>query len=193
MAGPNLTESCSLTTEIAERFVNLSAANTLSQRDLWYITAIEDGPAVLSKGTALVAIEELNGPIAELGTENPATATVDSSGKVLFPGSVIFNVTAFMDPLSVELASGSYVEYVDSQNIVRVMTQEGFEDIKWTGMVIPPEVLDVRAAKQGIQSSATSSGVVAASAVGAVMIIGLAGFVILESSSAARSSPLLPV
>eukprot|EP00177_Eucheuma_denticulatum_P000568 GFKZ01001023.1.p2 GENE.GFKZ01001023.1~~GFKZ01001023.1.p2 ORF type:complete len:209 (+),score=30.84 GFKZ01001023.1:735-1361(+) len=178
VAGPNLTNACGLSFPIAERFINLSAINTQSSASLWFITLVEDGPPVFSSSSSLVTIEVVNKePVSAEKisvTPTPSPSNGEDS-QTLFPGSVIFHVTAYMNSLSVLLAEGSYVEYIDSQNIIRRMKEDGYEDIEWTGMITAPKVIDAR----GNGTIVRKPGGISAGAIGAVsavtaMIVGVA-------------------
>lgn len=178
VAGPNLTNACGLSFPIAERFINLSAVNTQSTASLWFVTLVEDGPPVFSSSSSLVTIEVVNNAPVSAETISVTPSPSPSSGedsKQLFAGSVIFHVTAYLNSLSVRLAEGSYVEYIDSQNIIRRMKEEGYEDIEWTGMVTVPRVVDVRGSTKDVRKT----GGISAGAIGAVsavtaMIVGVA-------------------
>ncbi len=56
IAGQNITNSCGLTQRIADEFIALSSANTLSEETMWFLTSVEDGPAVLARNSTLVPI-----------------------------------------------------------------------------------------------------------------------------------------
>lgn len=48
LAGPRYSGRCGFNQTVAEHFLSLSASNTLTQRRLWKITEISDGPAVFN-------------------------------------------------------------------------------------------------------------------------------------------------
>lgn len=155
IAGPDLTNACGLTNDIVEAFIKLSAVNTLSSDPMWFITSVEDGPAVNNVQSSLVTIEELD-VFTEVndGTSSPSPSPSNGVENLeLYPGSVVFNFVAYMSPLSVNLAMGSYVEYIQSQNIVQMMKAEGFEDIEWTSMRLSPQLLDSRSEEVAEQTS----------------------------------------
>ena len=195
VAGPNLTGSCHFTGVIAERFILLSAINTLSQADMWHITSIENGPAVFDEESTLVGIEDEDSLQGDQTIVSPSPSNNATKG-IRFEGSVIFNVTAFLDSLSVELARGSYVEYINSQNIVKTMAAEGFNDIQWTGMIAAPRVIDVQVQEEDtrVGSGGLTSGEISAVAIGMLLIVGVGAFVIVEGGiSTRRSGAILPI
>lgn len=190
VAGANVTNSCGLTNEFIERFVNLSAINTQSNAALWFITLVEDGPAVFSSSSSssLVTIE-IDDTSAVNDTSDASPTPSNTPGdRQLFPGSAVFYVTAYLEALSVGLAQGSYVEYIDSQNIVRRMKELGYDDIEWTGMIKAPKVLDARTDEEsGPKGGGISAGAVGAISAIAVMIAGAAILVFKDSGIVART------
>ncbi|CAN8072434.1 unnamed protein product [Agarophyton chilense] len=179
VAGPNLTKTCDLTDAIVQKFVNLSALSTLSRRHLWFVTSVEDGPPVYGNGSTLVVVEE------EFNTSESTSPypTILGTAKVeeLFSGSVIFRVTTFLNPFSVELVLSAYIEYVESQNIVRALTRSGHNEIQWTGIISEPVIIDIRRAPDDAVPSGVSGGYVAGIAFGTILILGAAAFVVAEA------------
>lgn len=185
VAGPNVTNSCGLTNEFVERFVNLSAINTQSNAALWFITLVEDGPAVYSgsSSASLITIEIDDIPVVNDTPIASPTPSNSQGNRQLFSGSVVFHVTAYLEPLSVGLAQGSYVEYIDSQNIVRRMKELMYDDIAWTGMIEAPKVLDARTDEESIpQRSGISVGTVGAIGAIAIMVAGAAILIFKDGS-----------
>eukprot|EP00178_Gracilaria_changii_P027510 TRINITY_DN884_c0_g1_i10.p1 TRINITY_DN884_c0_g1~~TRINITY_DN884_c0_g1_i10.p1 ORF type:complete len:3006 (+),score=281.65 TRINITY_DN884_c0_g1_i10:8694-17711(+) len=178
VAGPKLTSTCDLTDEVVQRFVNLSSLSTLSRRHLWFITSIEDGPPIFDDGSTLVVVEQ---ELRAVESPNPYSTSSPEPADMLFPGSVIFKVTAFLTPFSVELIEGAYVDYVESQNIVRSLRRSGHNEIQWTGIVSDPVVIDKRRAPDVAVKSGVSGGYVAGIAFGTLLIIGAAVFLVAEA------------
>lgn len=193
IAGRHLTNLCEFNDSISQKFINLSAINTQTTAQLWFITSVEDGPAVYSSGSTLVAVEELDEETTVNQGRTPSPSpTRPAASKELFPGSVIFRVTVYMTALSVKLARGSYVEYVESQNIVAALKSAGYSGIEWTGMVTDPVVLDART----IQSTKPKSNNAPVEGVTGVLLcltlVAVVGFMLAKDHVFGRADPTLP-
>ncbi|KAI0558514.1 hypothetical protein FGB62_204g13 [Gracilaria domingensis] len=178
VAGPNMMSTCQLKDDIVQRFVNLSAMSTLSNAHLWFITSVEDGPAVFTNGSTLVVVEE---EVDVMESTAPQHSADPEDMEEVFPGSVVIGVTAFMSPFSVELMQAAYIQYVRSQNIVRALRQKGFDEIHWTGIAAEPVVVDKRKAPMVEVSSGVSGGYIAGIAFGTLLIVGAAVLIVAET------------
>jgi hypothetical protein len=180
VAGSTAQNRCGLTSSILDRFIALSAANTNSEAALWFVTNITDGPPIRSSQPNVVPIfSTINvGPVvANVTFDDPSNDTV------LFNGSAVFSVTAYFNPLSVELVFGSYVEYINSQQIVLMSYEDGFRDIQWTGMQRAPLLLDSAVGTSDTVDpvNGISPGAIAGIVVGVALVVGLAGVVVVET------------
>lgn len=194
VAGRRVIHSCSLTSDFVERFVTLSAINTQSNAALWFITLVEDGPAIYSGSgsSSLVTIERNDSSPANDTAFAFPTPTYGQGNRQLFPRSVVFHVTAYLEALSVGLAEGSYVEYVDTQNIVRRMKELGYEDIEWTGMIEAPRVLDSRTNENNPEKNGISAGAVSAISAMAAIVAGAAILVLKDGGVMTSTSNARP-
>jgi hypothetical protein len=180
IAGPTILDRCGLTSPILERFIALSAANTNSEAALWFATNITDGPLIRSSRANVVPLFSATsiGPVS-------ANLTFDSANNdvVLFNGSSVLSVTGYFNPLSVELVFGSYVEYINSQQIVLVSYEDGFRDMQWTGIESAPLLLDnAIGTGQTIEPvNGISSGAIAGIVVGVALVVGLVGVIVVET------------
>jgi hypothetical protein len=190
------------------RFIALSAEETLSNPVTWFVTDILDGPPVLKSdnGSNIVPVPTPNNvqnsstrPVQVRNFANGLATDISSRSlaqmspspfrngtNVLYNGSAIVNITAALEPLSAGLALGPYIDYVQSQRIVVALNQNGILDVQWI------EILQIPQAPQGAQDSPPQStptqaqsrlsgGAVSGIVVGIGLICGIAGIVILKT------------
>jgi hypothetical protein len=202
MAGYSVKDRCGFTPALMALFIELSAQNTDSLAELWYVTDIRDGPPVDVPNLQVVLVTPAPSAVPDAQNASAATVVADSSSSYApvsaplpvegsrFSGSVIFNVTAFLDPLSTELVFGSYVGYIKSQQIVLSLNAGGSPGVQWVGLLRPPALIDdpnrpdrdlppVELDAAG--GSGAVPGIVAGVIVGVALVVGLAGVVVLES------------
>ena len=196
VAGTNLTNTCGLNETVIERFISFCAANTQSNTKLWYVIQVEDGPAVYTGQSSLVAIVEPDEFGSANVTSSPSPSQTEES-TLLYEGSVIFALIAYLRPASVNLAEGSFMDYIMSQRIVYGLQLEGFREIKWTGMLTSPLVMDVRTT--GVETSESegrSISIVRAFAFAGAVIAGILVLLVAVSrggfSGVVPRRPLLP-
>lgn len=200
IAGPNLTNTCGLSPDIVQKFINFSALNTQSDPNMWYVTRIEDGPPIYSVQAPLVTIDEPDEFFEVNNTSSPSPSPI-SENEQLYPGSVIFAVMVYFPPLSVDLAEGSYIDYVMSQRMVDALQDEGYKYIEWTGMLSSPHVIDIRS--EATSPTASGSSIAGVSAAVCALIATIAVVAVLVSQDGVASavfglgrtppSPILPV
>lgn len=233
LAGRQLKRACDLRKRNVNKFLDYSGNYTLSSGELWYVTGMENGPVVSvvnfgagdnSSSKFVVAVEGGGSPSAAPVSvkqltarqeNNSGSSTTDNETTVLFTGSALLYLTAFMTAPSVDLTVGAYRTHVNTQGLVRAMAaaedtaQErgGLGDIEWAYVIGMPQVRDRRTQEESASGSTAGSTpkVVAVAAVGALMVMGMAAFMLGEggmsaltggagtATRAARPQPLLPV
>lgn len=185
IAGLNITNSCKVTDISWNRFVNLSAANTLSSAKLWYLTGISDGPEVTTgMNSTLVAIDETANTTDGGSTPTPSPSSTPTNENVLYEGSAVLTAVAFMNGLSVQLVEGAYRDYVNTLEIVRTMKELGDTDVEWTRMLGSVNVLDEKEEDEDewiTPSKVTVGATAAAITVGVATAVGTAGFVLFDA------------
>ncbi len=200
LAGREMYDTCGFTVSVAEQFVLVSAENTQSETSLWFVTNVQDGPAIYirdsnvsteitsipipdstgllplvslsASATTLMSILSGNGSAAVSMSVSPSyVADATVVPQIkIYNSSVILNVTVYVDSRTMSLVTGSYIDFIRQQNIVSKLQARNITKLEWTGFGKEPTPLDTNI----IQSSSneTQPVSVTAGAVSSIVILG---------------------
>lgn len=192
-----------------QRMVDYSAEYTLSGSNMWYTTAVENGPPVTVVTTTTTNVTRVvTAHIDEVADAVPSSAAVSAmevrevserqetnETSVLYPGSALVRVTAFMTAQSVDLTLGLFRTHMNTQTLVRSLAVEAvggaaddsMGDVEWAYMVGIPDVRDGRTRDdlQGETATGMAGRTGAAAVVGAAMLLGIVTFLMADTGVAA--------
>lgn len=194
-AGRDMYDACGLTQNIAQLFTTLSASNTQTEESFWFITGVSDGPGVYVRNISVVTVASANRNLMAFQAPNttisassgPSYAALPSPEALLqlFNGSVIMNVTVYVDAQSMVLLRGSYVDLIRSQNLVQLFFSNNVTQVEWAGFARAPENLDLDVVMPSLSNMpdipTITPGAVSSFVVLGTAVTGLGAFIVLES------------
>lgn len=195
VGGQNMYDVCGMKQLVAETFISVSAANTQTEANLWFITGVLNGPAVLTRNTNAVAVAAVGREIVPFqavtspnGTTVPQQSIAAASPQPweqLFNGSVIMNITLYVDSQSLVLVTGSYLNFLRSQAIIAVLAEQNITSIEWIGFLKAPTKLDETVVQP--TPARSSQPVLTGGAISSIVVLGavatgLGAFIIVEAA-----------
>lgn len=202
-----MNDTCGLTFRIAEQFILVSAENTQSETSLWFITNVEDGPAVFiqnlsvtseisafpTAGSLVSLISSIDSSASTLSRNSsevsvsPSIIAVSSPVPLvkLYNSSVILNMTVYVDTRSMALITGSYVEFIRHQTMISKLLASNITELEWTGFAKKPTRLDANIIESSLnetQATAVTAGAVSSIVILGTMATGLGAFIVIEAT-----------